>query len=61
MRKSKNGNSVTMLLMLKIRNKEKKNLFHTPCIIEFFLNLGLNQRKTGDPLRRQRGRRRSRQ
>lgn len=60
MRKSKNGNSVTMLLMLKIRNKEKK-LFHTPCITEFFLHLGLNQRKPEDPLRRRRGRRRSRQ
>lgn len=61
MRKSKNGNSVTMLLMLKIRNKEKKNFFTCPALLNFFLHLGLNQRKPEDPLRRRRGRRRSRQ
>ena len=55
MRKSKNGNSVTISLMLKIRKKKKK-LLYTPCITETFLNLGLNQRKTEEPRRRRRGR-----
>ena len=55
MRKSKNGNSVTISLMLKIR-KKKKNFYTRPALLKLFLNLGLNQRKTEEPRRRRRGR-----